>query len=253
MINAEGRLKPIRLPAPKCKLCEDTGFIIVFAADGFTSASKPCSCMPAKVTQSHFDNSRIPAAFQNARLAGLPAKTEDWRRAIQKARSYIAGFPAANDPTGIVIGSTIGGGKTRLACAIAHELLSRKFEVLFVDYPVLLELTRREFNKAKDRSAEEDLYIPDLEEVTRAPVLVIDDLGGVRNSEWVEDVSASLLNDRYNNQRATIATTSFWHDRFARGNDQMPLQTRRLEDRIGERACSKLFEMCTPIWIGEIA
>jgi DNA replication protein DnaC len=72
-----------------------------------------------------------------------------------------------------------------------------------------------------------------------AEFLVLDELGASKPHPWVLDVLYSLLNTRYNRKRITVATSNF-------EDDLEPSQGERekLEDRIGYRLRSRLYEMC---------
>ncbi len=48
-----------------------------------------------------------------------------------------------------------------------------------------------------------------LRPVFEAEVLVLDELGAVRSTEWVFDTVNYILNSRYNNNKTTIITTNF--------------------------------------------
>jgi DNA replication protein DnaC len=76
-------------------------------------------------------------------------------------------------------------------------------------------------------------------------VLLLDDLGARRVSDWVEDTVASIITFRCNNRKPLIATTNV---------DAEPVMESgrvgvSLAERIGLRACSRLFEMCKVVRI----
>jgi DNA replication protein DnaC len=89
-----------------------------------------------------------------------------------------------------------------------------------------------------------------LRPVFDAEVLVLDELGAVKPTEWVWDTVSLILNTRYNDQRTTIITTNFEDEaeqvagggEFARARRAARAET--LGDRIGERMRSRLHEMC---------
>jgi DNA replication protein DnaC len=90
-----------------------------------------------------------------------------------------------------------------------------------------------------------------LRPVFEAEVLVLDELGAVKPSEWVWDTVSLLLNTRYNDNRTTIITTNFADEPAASVARSVSLSATRaatreetLGDRIGERMRSRLHEMC---------
>jgi DNA replication protein DnaC len=88
-----------------------------------------------------------------------------------------------------------------------------------------------------------------LRPVFETDVLVLDELGAVKPTEWVWDTVSLILNTRYNDNRTTIITTNF-DDQPAAGASALISPARAatrgetLGDRIGERMRSRLHEMC---------
>src|SRR4030095_7511469 len=89
-----------------------------------------------------------------------------------------------------------------------------------------------------------------LKPLLESPVLVLDDLGAERPTEWVRDTFAYILNSRYNRKLTTIITTNF-EDRVRETRtiaDVTRVPTEEsLEERIGVRLRSRLHEMCKVI------
>jgi len=88
-----------------------------------------------------------------------------------------------------------------------------------------------------------------LQPIFDSEVLLLDDLGAVKPSEWVWDTVSLVLNTRYNDNRTTIITTNFMDGPSAVASERSegPRRATREEtlgDRIGERMRSRLFEMC---------
>jgi DNA replication protein DnaC len=71
--------------------------------------------------------------------------------------------------------------------------------------------------------------------IANAPVLVVDDLGAAKNSEFVEEVNYRLVNHRYELARPTVFTSNF--------------QPSELRDVLGDRVTSRLREFAKQVWI----
>ena len=80
-------------------------------------------------------------------------------------------------------------------------------------------------------------------------ILLLDDLGAHRVTDWVEDTVTSIITHRCNNKKATIATSNLeYKDRqFGTPTEQAIYSKYSLAERIGIRAYSRLFEMCKVI------
>ncbi len=72
-----------------------------------------------------------------------------------------------------------------------------------------------------------------LAELRKLPLLLIDDLGVAKNSEWVEDVTYRLINGRYEQMMPSIFTSN--------------LAVEQLRDALGDRIASRLAETCTRV------
>ena len=126
-------------------------------------------------------------------------------------------------------------GKTHLAVAILKQvILTRGARGIFYDTRDLLKLIRSTYNDA-NKTTELDVLRP----VMEADLLVLDDLGAEKTSEWVEETLNLIVNTRYNERRATIFTSNYPD----LPPDSSPAVI-TLHDRIGFRMRSRLHEMC---------
>ncbi|MBE7550790.1 MAG: ATP-binding protein [Anaerolineales bacterium] len=124
------------------------------------------------------------------------AKAENLKRAFERARNY-----SAHPHDWIVFTGTYGCGKTHLAAAIANEVSKRGEPALFVVVPDLLDHLRAAFNPNSLTP-----YDKRFDEVRRASLLVLDDLGTESATPWAEEKLYQLFNHRYNGRLPTIIT-----------------------------------------------
>jgi DNA replication protein DnaC len=128
---------------------------------------------------------------------------------------------------------------------ILKELIvTRGIPSLFYDYRELLKEIQNSYNSTV-QTTELDVLRP----VFETDVLVLDELGAVKPTEWVWDTVSLILNTRYNNNRTTIITTNFEDQPAAAVAGSLSparaaSRTETLGDRIGERMRSRLHEMC---------
>jgi DNA replication protein DnaC len=150
------------------------------------------------------------------------------------------------DGRGLLITGSIGVGKTHLAVGLLLALVEDKgAQALFYDYRELLKQIQHSYN-AQVNSTELDVLRP----VFEAEVLVLDELGAQKPTDWVWDTVALILNTRYNDKRTTIITTNY-PDMPPAGtglsSTQRAAREETLGDRIGERMRSRLAEMCVRV------
>ena len=132
---------------------------------------------------------------------------------------------------------TVGVGKTHLSVSILHGLIEKGVPCLFYEFGALLKEIQDSYNPVSQTS---ELKV--LAPVYEAEVLVLDELGAAKPTDWVRDTMMQIIGTRYNNRRLTIFTTNYMDARRQAADET-------LEDRIGVRLRSRLYEMCRTVLI----
>jgi len=225
--------------AEVCPLCEGTGWKSV-STDTDRRVTR-CDCRLQARTQTLLAAARIPKRYEHCELSNF--ESDGPHRGLASARlaagRFVEEYPL--DSTGLLVIGSIGVGKTHLVVGMIKELiLSKGIACLFYDYRELLKQIQNSYNDSV-KATELDVLRP----VFETEVLVLDELGAVKPTEWVWDTVSLILNTRYNDNRTTIITTNF--DDKPAGAGSGPRGATREEtlgDRIGERMRSRLHEMC---------
>lgn len=209
-----------------CPLCR--GFGRLERPDGTTVS---CECRADDIVRARRAAARIPERYRNCRLRNFnDLGNESLKKARATAKRFVAHWPAVD--AGLLITGPVGVGKTHLAVAVLNELVdTRGATALFCDFSDLLDRIQASFSRASEES-QDDIVAP----YRDADLLVLDELGARRPSDWVREVLYGLLNTRYNRRRLTILTTNFGDEPDARGGET-------LEMRVGAPVRSRLWEM----------
>ena len=147
----------------------------------------------------------MSTARWTATRVDFAGRTASLAAAHLRARKFVDGFPVETAGDGLLLTGSIGVGKTHLAVGILQALVAERGAYgLFYDYRDLLKQVQNSYNQSV---AATELEV--LRPVFEAEVLVLDELGAAKPSDWVWDTVAHILNTRYNDRRTTIITTNY--------------------------------------------
>jgi DNA replication protein DnaC len=230
-----------------CANCGGTGWKIV-EHDGLSGAER-CECGAVRRAQRIEDRANIPPLYRNASFHNFviprdnPIAASAVGQLLNTVSTYTREFPLTDKPGLLFIGDP-GTGKTHIAVAALRVLISRGFEGVFYDYQNLLDRIRSGYDKESGVS-DKEAYRAALD----SEVLLLDDLGAHRVTDWVIDTVTSIITYRCNQKKPLIATTNLPDpdagqtvvERTAAGGMEYRDTLGKL---VGMRARSRLFEMC---------
>lgn len=233
-----------------CSKCEGSGFEI-FTKDGREYA-RPCACRRGS-ERSQADTAlaacRIPPRYEECTLATFEAFKPSLRGVLEQCLLYCNGYPylgSTDEGLGLLFCGDNGVGKTHLAVAVLRELVSRKgVKGQFWDFHELMREIRNSYDP-ETKTTELSVLQP----VIEADLLLLDDLGAWKMTDWMNDTLFYILNSRYLAKRATLITTNYQDaDREEVLQADALRRKEFLVERIGQRLRSRLMEMCLVIRI----
>ena len=237
------------MPQVVCSKCDGMGMLVLVTADG-RHAAEACECQYERRIFQLQRRAQIPARYQGCTLesyhAGPAEAANSLWLAAKQARSFVDGYPHTTQGNGLLFTGSIGVGKTHLAVGILQALvLEKSVQALFCDYRELLKEIGNSYNP---QVATTELEV--LRPVFEAEVLVLDELGAAKPTDWVWDTVAHILNTRYNDHRTTIITTNYANAAPGAAGSTVAARAARedtLGARLGERLGCRLAEMCVPV------
>ena len=215
---------------PACTVCNDTGWKTI-EVDGVSRVSR-CDCWWQAAAARAASGARIPPRYRRCTLDNLLTyENEKFLKAVDLARRFSEAFPVVQK--GLMLIGPPGIGKTHIAVAVLRRVAERTgARALYYDTRALLRDIRSTYDPTR-QMAEMDIIRP----VMEAELLVLDDLGAERLTDWVEETMSLIVNTRYNERRPTIFTSNY---EDIPGEDDL----NSLYVRVGFRLHSRLQEMC---------
>lgn len=174
--------------------------------------------------------------LQRLRADGMEATAlRNWRfetaedcKLLRIARRYVAQWEkVSREGIGLMLWGSVGTGKTFAAACIANALLDQGIAVRMTNFSHIM-------------AQMSGLYTVDrvhfLTALAEAPLLILDDLGMERNTEYALEQVYAVVDERYRSGRPLIVTTNLTIS-----------EIRAAEDVAHARIYSRILEMCTPI------
>lgn len=216
-----------------CSFCFGIGMEVVPG-----KGARRCRCRTQGVQMKLLGAARIPRRYADCSLSNYhPANNNDSQlRAFNYAYRLVREYPSVE--RGLLFMGTCGVGKTHLSVAVLRALIEKKgVPCLFYEFGSLLKEIQNSYN-AVSQTSELTVLAP----VIETEVLVLDELGATKPTDWVRDIMMQVINARYNEKKLTIFTTNYMDTRRTPAEET-------LEDRIGACLRSRLYEMCKTVII----
>ncbi|BFK12534.1 hypothetical protein F140042L4_26920 [Coprococcus phoceensis] len=213
----------------KCQ-CGGMGWI-PYKKDGLWF-TKECECRAKEIAESRLRFANIPELFQELTLKTFRADIYREPESVAKinlacniVKRYLENFEEM-EAAGMglyLVSHTKGSGKTRMAAGIANELMARGKQVKFAVSSAILKEIKDTWHEGSDYT-ESRL----IDQLCLTEVLIVDDFGAEKISDWVNEKFYQILNERYVRRKVTIFTS----------NEKL------CESKYDERIISRLKENC---------
>lgn len=147
------------------------------------------------------DNCHLGERFRDCSFDNFAKDCDE--TAYLAALNFAKNFPE-NDGSGLILVGSAGTGKTHLAAAISNYLVKDLYvPVCFWNYSEALDHIRKSFRDTSINS--EDV----IQKMVDAPLLILDDLGKEKRSEWSDEQMYRIINNRYIDKKPIVITSNF--------------------------------------------
>lgn len=196
----------------------------------------------------------IPPRLIDASFTNYEPVCSEKERALSKSLAFSEkGLDIIHQGQGILLQGPVGTGKSHLVVSIIRALLENNIDHFgrpvsenhFIDDPVfegyycsmisvvdLLNTLRESFAADQLKATARQL----LHRARCDAIIILDDIGAEKPSEWVEEQLYALIDLRYRMQRSTFFTTN--------------CTLKQLEGQIGSRSVSRIMDMCEGVRVG---
>lgn len=163
------------------------------------------------------------------------------KKVFDNLKNYSEKLVKCIEKKGLILVGNNGVGKTHLACSIANELIENGIPVIYGTLINLLAELRNSYDTENNISEMEIIKL-----YKNVDLLIIDDLGKEKPSEWELEKVFTIINSRYENNLPVIITTNY--------NQNSLLERLSLNGEIetAKSIISRLYEMCYLVKIDDI-
>jgi DNA replication protein DnaC len=237
--EAGGPLGRLRVTADEkikvCPQCGGSGWVVELRHN--IRYAERCQCWTNNLNSLLLAQANIPKQYADCTLKSFNPSADpsgSLYKALQTAREFCDEFPITS--SGLLFIGPCGVGKTHLAVSIIRHLtLEKGVPCRFYDFRDLLRTIRRTYSNEGGPS-EFDITDP----VLTTEVVLLDELGAIKATDWALDMLTHIIIRRYNEKRPLIITSNF-PDEKGKNNEET------LSDRISYRLRSRLYEMCQTV------
>jgi len=247
VVAVNGRATARMLPRPVCPFCGGAGRREVTIDGAPRIVRCRCQMLPDRVVL--FNAAQIPARYAHCTMESFRLDQEGAEGGWRVVRSWLDEYRPGRESRGLVLTGPPGRGKTHLLCAALRELVFRHgISCRYIEFTHLVASIREAVGRGAESVA--------LTALAAVPMLLIDELGNGRSTEWEVSIIDEIITRRYNGGLPILGSSNFPFTTTRRrtrveGTDTLATEgLPPLSERIGDRAFSRLKETCTLFIVG---
>jgi DNA replication protein DnaC len=239
-----------------CPRCQGSRWVV----DG--GVARRCDCFERELAAHRREFAAIPASYQRCTIERFTPQNKNQQDAKLFVDKFIKNFETPEVwGRGILFRGSVGVGKTHLAVAVLQALIERGFTGKFYNFVHLIEEIKKSFEPDAEQ-VEARLF----HHLRQCQVVVLDELGATRPSEFVFVKLYDIINSCFDRKISVLFTTNYGDRletatrRAAAGADydSIAVVTERsgplpaaagyiLAERVTQRLYSRIMERCTDV------
>lgn len=231
LLTQNGLTEQLYEPQWDCPVCKDRGYI---------EPGVLCTCYQRERLEDLFLRSGMSEAMRNFTFANFETRyyknVEDMNHKLEWCRDFVKQIKQGNASQCLFLTGGVGRGKTHLSAAIANAVLENGNTVIYRRAADLFELIRQ-YRFEENRQKFEEM----LEQLRTCDLLVIDDLGAERTTEFVVEQLVILLEERNYRNKPWIISSNL------NINEIISAYSDRTADRILDKAMLFRLEMAESV------
>lgn len=215
----------------RCKVCQKPTRIKINLGHGEVEVPVTCDCDKA-LEVARKERERLEEIERRRRICFNQAAMRAWSfenddrsnaKLSEGMLRYAKNFPHfLKEGKGLLLYGPVGTGKSFYAACIANRVIDMGYTAKMTNFATLT-------NDLQGMSAGRNQYIEDL---NRYDILVIDDLGAERKSEYMQEMVTNIIDSRYRSGLPMIITTNLSSEEIKRPDN---ISFARIYDRLMER------------------
>ncbi|HMM07196.1 MAG TPA: ATP-binding protein [Clostridiales bacterium] len=151
-------------------------------------------------------DSGVKGIYQNATFDSFNATTQEQKKAKMAIMKYAVDFSDfQNNPKeikkGLFLHGSVGTGKTLLVSALCNDLTRHGIRCVFITVDDMMGKIRETFKSDVSEMSVRNEY-------KNVPVLILDDLGKEKATDWHTSTLFDIIDSRYSNGLITIVTAN---------------------------------------------
>lgn len=216
----------------ECALCQDREIVESVIDPYGLPIFKICSCKPKRELEKKLKSSGLTKKNLRYKIEDYQVNEENqemYAGVIEYLKKWGELLNSDSNSKGFGLIGTPGIGKTMLSSIIASRMLDSGVSVVFVPTTDLMaELKQAQFSKDKEQNMEAKV-----EALSKTEVLILDDLGSEKPTEWIQSMYYRVVDMRYRNDKLTGFSSNLMPNKLSDW----------LGDEFGPKTVSRLIEM----------